>query len=585
MATEPPIFGRAIRLGYLESALNSAPPQALLPPSGHAEGGDATPKQAHTLRPPARPEEPSSAPAPCNTSKFSDDRSCKFKPSPSSLRLIEEDAVAAGTGELPKSEEGGAAEGEAPAIRLDWTMSPKKEGKTEGHMRCDITTPANAGLRQHRAHLDRTVQIKPETPTRRPPIPGRAREHITVRETDFRRHGDDLRTLRELGVRSPPAGTAAQNQRLDLSFKSAFVQKCRSSSADTRDPWKGLANPEIHRDHNEQDQIMNQVWLNTLEPRRIEADPDEGRQRPRPFPSPLQRVRGNLPRMRSADTLNPNRGVRLSPAAAQGSETARSSSVDPGAMSPWSPSTSWFPGRRARSSRSMARPSSLPAFQPAGGASARDRSGSRGRQMPDDDGAGQAPKKSAKVVENRIQVVESPPGGEEDEENRPKGSHRVQSAIKNECRWLRRLEEQPRIVWLALDQETGELQAYPKAVAARIESAYCNRRASVPLNGLGIEHLEDSIVRFGGGPSSEGTFQIGLRAGKQDVRRVEVSSEVSEVSMNVTREEVWRFADDAAPGSAEVRYAPVAGAGVLSQQQNSVQQQINRSQRQCRTVE
>lgn len=130
-----------------------------------------------------------------------------------------------------------------------------------------VSTPATAGPREHQPHLVRTTRIEPSAYSkRRPPIPPKQREQITVTEKDLMRCGSDLKKLRECNIANLPSQVVERTlpaplppqPPLELSFKSQFALDCREG-ADTRDPWKDLGHPDEDRVLTVEDLVLNQA--------------------------------------------------------------------------------------------------------------------------------------------------------------------------------------------------------------------------------------------------------------------------------------------------------------------------------------
>lgn len=103
-----------------------------------------------------------------------------------------------------------------------------------------------------------------------------------------------------------------------------------------------------------------------------------------------------------------------------------------------------------------------------------------------------------------------------------------------------RLDEGPRFVWLALRAKTGKFRFYQRKVAERLESAYRDGRASVPLIGLGRD-VEDCIVHFST-DQGDRMVEVTHDGRRRDVERVEVQEDLCTASVYVTREDgFWRF--------------------------------------------
>ena len=153
---------------------------------------------------------------------------------------------------------------------LEWTRPPQRDVRREGASIYSVSTPATQGSREHQPHLVRTTRIEPAAKgyaNKRPPVPPKKVEQITVTEKDLRRCGSDLQKLRECSI---PAATAAktveethkpfvpESQNFQLSFKSNFAKICREG-ADPRDPWEGLGHPDELRELTVEDLVLNQA--------------------------------------------------------------------------------------------------------------------------------------------------------------------------------------------------------------------------------------------------------------------------------------------------------------------------------------
>lgn len=149
---------------------------------------------------------------------------------------------------------------------LEWTHAPNTRVEQDpSGFRYQVSVPSTAGARFHKPHLKQTFRLEPCGHGRPPPLPvpgGSKVEQIVVKESDLLRFGHDLRRLREVQVQPHAQGqgeTPPPANKFELSFKSAFAQRCRAG-ADVRDPWEGLQNPEFSREHSESDLVLNQVF-------------------------------------------------------------------------------------------------------------------------------------------------------------------------------------------------------------------------------------------------------------------------------------------------------------------------------------
>jgi len=103
----------------------------------------------------------------------------------------------------------------------------------------------------------RTALAVPAPRAHSAPRPGTV-ETIVVREQDFRRHRGDLEKLRQCQV-APWVDPPKQ-----LSNREQFEENCRRP-VELRDPWRGIANPELTRAAHENDSLVNEVWVGRLE--------------------------------------------------------------------------------------------------------------------------------------------------------------------------------------------------------------------------------------------------------------------------------------------------------------------------------
>lgn len=446
----------------------------------------------------------------------------------------------------------------ASTTSLDWTFAPQREVSIQGGVVCQVSTPSVGpeAERLHKPHLVRTTRIEPSVNSvthRPPPVPGRRLEQITVTERDLRRCGGNLRLLRECD-RTPSRerplsegadGGAAANsgERLDLSFKSAFAQRCRSDGG-LRDPWKDLKNPEDARNHNEADLIINQVWFKALSPRKIEREPgnEDAAQRTRKGNSPLfarrscsESTRASSPDVSTA-SLN---GWRITGSRGRRSSRRRYGEGRPASASEALPSLG-IPGRSA--SRDC------PGYDELSPGSSS--SGSHGSS-----------KSGQSKYESRIRLLAE---DELADGSDLSGSGSMYMAARAQRPFERPLDDvwvEPRALWVVLDPDSGEVTAYPPAVAARMEAAHCHGRGSVPLAGLGPEY-EGIIIHFGGGVKHEGPCERSLQNGRRDIRRLEVkvspwASENLQAVVRVACGPPWRLVDDFAGVVEDEEQAPV----------------------------
>jgi hypothetical protein len=140
----------------------------------------------------------------------------------------------------------------------------------------------------------------------------------------------------------------------------------------------------------------------------------------------------------------------------------------------------------------------------------------------------------------------------------------VQQAARVERRFGRKVdwksEENVKMqaLWLWLDPLSGEVQVYSRAAATRLESAYVNNRANVPLAGLGAA-LEDSIVHLGVKGTAEHPVQRSVDGSQMDVRRLHIRTDTEEVCINVVQDGLWRIADSFSQEETEQRRIVLKG--------------------------
>jgi len=382
------------------------------------------------------------------------------------------------------------------ADALDWTHAPRTRIEESGGMRCQISVPSMDCTRQHTPHLLQTLRMEPITSANKPPpLPDRFKEQIIVKEADLKRFGTDLKSLRECQL--PTTGSVETAQAgLERSFKSEFAKRC-STGDYIREPWKNMKNPELYREPCEQDLVLNQVWVDALPSRKRPKDLGDVENARPPLPD------GACDR---GTSKNQRRRRRL---------TAQT------------PPPTFATAENVRDNQGERRPASQTAL----------------RSTHSRDGSACPPKAT---VSSRIQPFED--GSEEqDVEDRP-GSLAVRTGSKQQCCGYRELEVQfhydkvPRSAWLALCPCNGHAVFYPKRVAERLEAAFQNGRASVPLAGLGKE-FEGSIVNFAT-TSHDGAqiVETSLTGGQKEVQRIPVPGHMKDVQFYVTREDSkWRF--------------------------------------------
>mmetsp|Transcript_128605 Transcript_128605/g.274351 ORF Transcript_128605/g.274351 Transcript_128605/m.274351 type:complete len:526 (+) Transcript_128605:119-1696(+) len=401
---------------------------------------------------------------------------------------------------------------------LEWTRAPAREVRMDGHARCMVSVPAGSGERQRKLHLNRTTRIEPSASSAKPPpVPGKRIERITVTEADFKRCGSNLDLLRECRV-LPPEPVEMQVAPFELSFNSRPERK-----AHLQNPYKDFLNPELMRDRNESDLVLNQVWLKACEPKKYEGE------------------RGALKRN---SQLSARRSCSVSTRASSSEEA--SESLSPGQ-----------PVRRERSrgprsaSLTSLRPGSagLPAVEADGFSTGRNRrAGSRPHSQHHKPPA--APKTPPKH-ESRIRLIDDIPQEEEADMNKEvsAGSFAVREFVRQQGRYETAIDSQseegkePRVVWLSLDSESGEVRVYPKAVATRIEKAHLSGRFGVPLAGLG-DTFEEVIVCLGNTTDGYMPTQKDANGLTSDVRRFEVLTSTSDLRVNVVWDGQWHIVDN-----------------------------------------
>jgi len=368
-------------------------------------------------------------------------------------------------------------------------------------------------------------------------------EQIVVKEADLRRCGNDLKALRQVQLRqdsehSTPR-TEEPSHKFNMSFKSAFAERCRTD-AELRDPWQGMQNPEFTREHYESDLVLNQVWVNTIRPPKkidifVQADGES------------KRGGGYSPT---------NAGSDVDDASALGSarlpNTARASSAGPSCMT----RTASTASRRVALDRAMGRTSSMdrgmgqtssdrPRMKRA--EKERERERRRFARLTSRTKSTDGNKKQEKTP-SRIQPLEDVLGPEEDSDVYV-GSMAVRAATRAQRAGLRQLQNhshydaKPRAAWLSMNVYTGEMLFYKQAAAERLESAYKNGRANVPLAGLGKE-IDSSIVFFS--RNDDGTIvETGPRGSRREVQRIPVPGDMTDVRVLIMqRDGVWRFISD-----------------------------------------
>jgi len=416
---------------------------------------------------------------------------------------------------------------------LDWTQPPSTSIEEDPiGVRYQVSVPSTSGARFHKPHLKQTFRLDP-CRQGKPPLPppvGRKTEQIVVKEADLRRFGHDIKLLREVqlqpqipgeaGESPPPAPTTG----FELSFKSAFAERCRAG-ADVRDPWQGLQNPEFSREHSESDLVLNQVWVNAIPARR-----------PSRIPLPIDEGGEEEQEEGQPEGTYATEGEEAPESAASG---PRSASAGPKLER----QSSKRVGDRERRSARMRGTASEPGPRPASEGPATERRAPakrRGRSR-STVAETERPSQQTTPVQSRIQPLSDVLDDDEDAENCV-GSQAVRAAIKTQRSGLRKLNAQlhydnmPRAAWLSLDMHTGELAFYEKAAAERLESAFRNGRQSVPLAGLGKE-LDGSIVSFARNDEGKKTLETTLKGRQREVQRIPVPAELTEIRVNVVRQD------------------------------------------------
>jgi hypothetical protein len=165
---------------------------------------------------------------------------------------------------------------------------------------------------------------------------------------------------------------------------------------------------------------------------------------------------------------------------------------------------------------------------------------------------------------NRIQLIDE--SADQDDVEDLVGSNEVRQAALSQRRFYTEVDpehdpnKKPLALWLSLDPLSGEVSLYPRAAATRLEAAYVNRRSNVPLAGLGGD-LEDGIVFLGA--KGQHPVQKSWDGGQMDVRRLQVPSCNSEVTINVVQDHGWRIAEVAIPGTTEERRVVLNGTEMV----------------------
>lgn len=135
------------------------------------------------------------------------------------------------------------------------------------------------------------------------------------------------------------------------------------------------------------------------------------------------------------------------------------------------------------------------------------------------------------------------------------------TSTKSVANW--RIRAKKLAVWLSLDAQTGTIHLYPRAAASRLEDAREHNRSNVPLAGLGRK-LEDVIVHLAHANDEEKYTQQTLKS-RRDVKRIEVSTETTEVQLYVLTENgTWHFSDTAIADVTEERSVEVSDVDMVS---------------------
>lgn len=339
-----------------------------------------------------------------------------------------------------------------------------------------------------------------------PALPGRGGQRIvvSVSEADWRRHGDDARMLRQCGQVSTEADPKKE---LAMSYKSVFKLRCQNGEA-PKNPWQELENPEIERHPQEADLILNQVWLEALQRRKLA-----------------------LPRLPTMDGTPPRGGI-----SSMNLSTRANSEETLG---------------RRRSSRSVSRTRPPSRGDPRGDPAelgSMSRTPSKGR-----------PGSPMLPAVDRIRPIDD---SELADMEHPASNHPERFCRSIDMSKLR-ARAKPLCMWITVDADTGNVQAFRKCAANRLETAHKEGRGSVPLAGLDDPSVEDSIVVFS---TEEGAVEK-RQGGTRGVRRVEIGLSSSEAVVHVHLPEEgapgWRFADTEIPGHTEERRVQVSYQNVV----------------------
>lgn len=338
-------------------------------------------------------------------------------------------------------------------------------------------------------------------------MPCMKRELIKVTERDLIRCGHDLRMLRKCSL---PPSCAKESSRdphpLELSFKSAFAQRCRSDSR-LRDPWKDVSNPEESRapSNNELDRILNQVWVKAF-------DACDGRDS-KPSSSRLRRKS-------TSDALG---------------AAARASTEDANSKRP-------------------AHPPAAPTFETARRSSSRS-----SRHRADEKGAAEEETHHRPVMQILPPRVPSPASAaptrfqspihlltdtsDEEKENENIGFAGGGGYEQKYCKLLQDGKDMCAL-WHFLEPSTGEVLVCPRSVALRLERAYIARRSTVPLMGLG-EDYDSMIAHFTYDRGSGSSMSLKTWDGAaRDLSRIEVPLLSSKAVVHVAGPDPWRFVSE-----------------------------------------
>jgi len=372
-------------------------------------------------------------------------------------------------------------------------------------------------------------QLQPDpSPQPQPLLLGRrGPEHIIVKEADFKRCGHDLAQLRAHDVRRRSCvEDGGEQSAVDAmspapSFKTAYARKCRQSDGDVRDPWESLQNPEFLRATCENDLVLNQVWESAA-PKLYKTVglTDEEKQQAT-----------SAPRLQGTSSSRRRKSVVV--------DHLQVDSL-------------------SRSGRKQGRPSS---------SSSSSSRASRVQQQQQ-----RAGPRIVEVDAGEHDVDVAGGGDDPDAVDQLPGSRAVRDAIKAERHGLRPLAAdrfhfglEARAAWLVLEPSSGEVAAYPKAVAERLEAAY-QVRASVPLVGLG-KGVNNVVVTFCPGNRTFGFEESSTSAAHvaREVLRLSVPVMQLEFEVAVARRgRRWSFARQIPPSLAVNKTSGEELSGPLS---------------------